>query len=175
MVVHTGAVVDDIVEDIDSVKACSFFLTLTHCQASTVFGTMIAFYFLTLCIIILLISICQMKDLDNIWHFDLNLTNMFWVFLGWLCLFIIESSIIEKDKENFDMVNVGMVDIAMLYLYHSVCIIRKKLLFVSAVVIKVVASLNKLARINHLNGHMWGFTFYSRGHTRSNINKFLHH
>lgn len=107
------------------VKARRFLLTPIYRHVSTVFGTMIAFYFIALRIQMFLIGTCQMKDLDIIWYFELNLTNVFWILLGWLCLFIIESSIViilfllEEDKEHFDMVIAGLMDI----LISCICIV----------------------------------------------------
>lgn len=100
------------------VKARNFFLSNGYQQASTMFGTFVAFYLLALRVQVMLIQTCEMKDRDAIWYFLMREPrHIFWIVIGWFSAFIVESFMIiiifgrEKDQKNFFMVVAGCLDI----------------------------------------------------------------
>lgn len=92
------------------------YLSFNYRVASTVFGTMIAFFILTFRMDVILLDTCTIPDNQNNWVI-VDRTKAFWLNFALLCLFIIESLamciLFRKRKLKPDIIIAGAFDLIL--------------------------------------------------------------
>lgn len=98
-------------------KARKLLLHSSYRLASAIFGTMLAFYLIAMRLQFYLVKTCVMKDLDNIWTLDLDLTRLFWLLLAVFGVFLVESLVVialfigDKEPSHSYMTKAGVIDV----------------------------------------------------------------
>jgi len=94
----------------------TIYLSSKYLVASTVFGTMIAFFILTFRMEVILLETCTIANNWNNWNI-LSPTAAFWIYVVLLCLFIIESLamciLFGKRKTKPDMIIAAAFDVVL--------------------------------------------------------------
>ncbi len=98
-------------------KARKLLLHSSYRLVSAIFGTMLAFYLIAMRLQLFLQKTCLMKDLDNIWILDLDLTRLFWLLLAVFGVFLVESLVVialfiqDEDPTHSYMVKAAVIDV----------------------------------------------------------------